>query len=231
MNLAGPDVLGSAQDEQAWIGRCLDGGLDRPRLAFVRYDRCAVIYGRSTVPAAEAIVRAGEAGCTVLQRRSGGGAVLAGPWMLGAALLVPPASPLAGLGIVDAFRGFGAAWRQALGELGAACHEPTPDEVARQNHAVSELGVDWVCFSGLSHGELVDAQGGKILGLAQWRGKWGVLLSAGLLLAPVPWHLLGWVHLGSRQWTPGHAVSDGVALEAGALGWELAQALRTSALV
>lgn len=231
MNLAEPEVLGSAQDEQAWIGRCLDAGLDRPRLAFVHYDRCAVIYGRSTVPTAEARERAHDAGCTVLQRRSGGGAVLAGPWMLGTALLVPPAAPLAGLGIVDAFRGFGAAWRQALGELGAACHEPTPDEVARQNHAVSELGVNWVCFSGLSHGELVDSQGRKVLGLAQWRGKWGVLLSAGFLLQPVPWHLLGWVHLGSRSWTPGHAVSQGIALDAGALGREFVSALRTTALV
>jgi len=230
MDLAEPPVLRSTEEEQDWIGRAIQAGLERPRLALVHYDRCAVIYGRSTVPAADVRDRAREAGCTVLQRRSGGGAVLAGPWMLGAALLVPPAAPLGRLGIAAAFRAFGGAWRHALGALGAACHEPDADRIARHNRMVAELGVNWVCFSGLSHGELVDAQDCKVLGLAQWRGNWGVLLSAGILLQPVPWQLLGRVHLGMGQWEPGHAVTAGVGLDGGALGQELLHVLRGVAI-
>ena len=221
-----PEFLVSAQAEQEWIARCLEAGLERPRLALVHYEAPAVIYGRSTVPAAPALERAREAGYSVLQRPSGGGAVLAGPWMLGAALLVPADSPLAAAGIVGAFRQFGAAWAQALESLGFACRDPGTADAALQNRLAAELGVNWVCFSGLSHGELVDAAGRKVLGLAQWRGKWGVLLSAGLLLRPVPWDLLGWVHLGSRPWNPGYPTSGGVDANADAVGRELARALR-----
>jgi lipoate-protein ligase A len=230
MNSTEPEFLASAQAEQEWIARCLEAGLERPRLALVHYERPAVIYGRSTIPAAPALERAREAGCSVLQRHSGGGAVLAGPWMLGAALLVPAASPLAAAGIVGAFRQFGAAWAQALQALGFACHEPGPAEAALQNRLAAELGVNWVCFSGLSHGELVDAAGRKVLGLAQWRGKWGVLLSAGLLLRPVPWDLLGWVHLGSRPWSPGYPTSGGIDVDPRALGTELVRALRATSV-
>lgn len=225
MNRIEPEFLVSAQAEQEWIARCLAAGLDRPRLAFVHYEGPAVIYGRSTTPAAPALERAREAGCSVLQRPSGGGAVLAGPWMLGAALLVPAASPLAAAGIVGAFRQFGAAWARALESLGFACSEAGPAEAAVQNRLAVELGVNWVCFSGLSHGELVDDGGRKVLGLAQWRGKWGVLLSAGLLLRPVPWDLLGWVHLGSASWSLGYPTSGGIDVDPGALGPELARAL------
>lgn len=230
MNSTEPEFLFSAQAEQEWIDGCLAAGLERPKLALVHYPGPAVIYGRSSVPAAPALERAREAGCSVLQRHSGGGAVLAGPWMLGAALLVPAASPLAGAGIAGAFRQFGAAWSQALESLGFACREAGPDDTALQNRQAAELGVNWVCFSGLSHGELVDAAGRKVLGLAQWRGKWGVLLSAGLLLRPVPWDLLGWVHLGSAPWGPGHPTSGGIDVDPRALGSELVRALRAASV-
>ncbi len=225
MNTIVPEMLASAQAEQEWIARCLDSALARPRLALVHYEGAAVIYGRSSVPAAPAFERARAAGCSVLQRHSGGGVVLAGPWMLGAALLVPVDAPLAGAGIVAGFRQFGAAWGQALASLGLSCREPTPDETQMQNELASRLDLKWVCFSGLSHGELVDATGRKLLGLAQWRGKWGVLLSAGLLLRPVPWDLLGWVHLGRRSWQPGYPTSGGVDADPAALGRELVHAL------
>lgn len=230
MNSTEPEFLTSAQAEQAWIARCLAAGLDRPRLALVHYESPAVIYGRSSLPQAPAVERAHEAGCTVLQRHSGGGVVLAGPWMLGAALLVPATSPLADAGIVSAFRRFGAAWARALETLGFACREPAPAEVALQNQLAAELGVKWVCFSGLSHGELVDDAGRKVLGLAQWRGKWGVLLSAGLLLRPVPWDLLGRVHLGCTPWSLGYPTSGGVDADPPAIGRELARALRTTSV-
>lgn len=230
MNSTEPEILVSAQSEQDWIARCLEAGLERPRLALVHYEAPAVIYGRSSAPAAAALDRAREAGCSVLQRHSGGGAVLAGPWMLGAALLVPAASPLGAAGIVGAFRQFGAAWAGALESLGFSCREAEAADAAQQNRLAAELGVTWVCFSGLSHGELLDDGGRKVLGLAQWRGKWGVLLSAGLLLRPVPWDLLGRVHLGATPWRPGHPTSGGIDADPRALGPALVRALRATSV-
>ncbi|MCA3239019.1 MAG: hypothetical protein ACK5RC_00360 [Curvibacter sp.] len=43
------------------------------------------------------------------------------------------------------------------------------------------------CFGNLSLWEVVDARGGKLVGLAQRRRQHGVLLVAGVLMAPPPW--------------------------------------------
>jgi hypothetical protein len=59
-------------------------------------------------------------------------------------------------------------------------------------------GMDWACFAGLSHGELIDGQGRKLLGTCQWRGRWGVVLSGGLLLGSTPWEDLEFIHYGVR---------------------------------
>lgn len=206
-------VLGSAEAEQDWIGRRITAGIDRPQIALIEYAVPSIIYGRSTIPAADALHRAQERGATVIQRRTGGGVVLAGPWMLGMALLLPPQCAFAKAAIVSAFQQFGQVWAAALAALGVRCEEATPQEMAQHNDLASRAGLKWVCFSGLSHGELTDARGCKVLGLAQSRGKWGTLLSAGLLLGPVPWELLGWVHLGAPDWALGLPSSGGVAVD------------------
>lgn len=217
-------VLGSAEAEQDWIARRIEAGIDRPQIALIEYAVPSIIYGRSKIPAAGALQRAHERGATVIQRRTGGGAVLAGPWMLGMALLLAPECALAKAGIVSGFRRFGQVWATALGALGVRCEEATPQEMARHNDLATCAGVKWVCFSGLSHGELTDAQGCKVLGLAQSRGKWGTLLSAGLLLGAVPWELLGWVHLAAPNWALGSPSSGGVAVNPLLLRRELLKA-------
>ncbi|HWI84680.1 lipoyl protein ligase domain-containing protein [Ramlibacter sp.] len=221
-------MLGSAEAEQEWIAQRIAAGIGRPELAWIEYAAPAIIYGRSTRPAADAVQRARDRGATVVQRRSGGGAVLAGPWMVGAALLLPPQSAVGQAGIVGAFRRFGQAWAGALGALGVPCQEATPEAMARHKDLAARAGITWVCFSGLSHGELTDAAGCKLLGLAQSRGKWGTLLSAGLLLGPVPWELLGWAHLGTPDWALGAPSSSGAAVSPPALRRELLQALGSS---
>ncbi len=218
-------VLGSAQAEQDWIAQRIQLGIARPQLAFVDYAQAAVIYGRSTVPSPEAIARAREKSAAVVQRRTGGGAVLAGPWMLGAALLLPPGSAFGRGGIVTAFREFGAVWRAVLQGMGVACEAATPQQMEQHNELAAQAGVKWVCFSGLSHGELVDAQGSKLVGLAQARGKWGTLLSAGVLLQPVPWALLGWVHLAQPDWRYALPSTRGAPVSPRALRAGLGQAL------
>jgi lipoate-protein ligase A len=69
-------------------------------------------------------------------------------------------------------------------------------QIASHNAAARQADLEWVCFAGLSHGELIDAHGGKLLGLAQSRGRWGALISVGLLLAQTPWETLEAIHRG-----------------------------------
>lgn len=112
-------------------------------------------------------------------RASGGGAVLTGPWLLRAAVLLPTSHALASRGPAAAARWFGDVhlrWLQAQGEGGAALH--TGATVAH-----------WACFAGRGPGEVVIGQR-KIVGIAQaWRRR-AILLSSGTLLSPPPWPLL-----------------------------------------
>lgn len=118
--------------------------------------------------------------------------------MLGVDLLLPAAHPMSRAGHVAAFRRLGDRWRQALAKSGFLAGIADATSIAAHNAAAREAGLDWACFAGLSHGELLDAQGRKLLGLAQRRGRWGILLSSGLLLAQTPWEILEFVRHGQR---------------------------------
>ena len=115
-----------------------------------------------------------------LRRRSGGGgAVLTGPWLLRAAVRLPPGHVLASQGPVAAARWFGQEhkqWLQAQGITDTSlCEGPTVGH--------------WACFAGRGPGE-VSVGDRKMVGIAQtWRQR-GILLAAGTLVATPPWHLL-----------------------------------------
>lgn len=112
-------------------------------------------------------------------RASGGGAVLSGPWLLRATVVLPRSHPLVQDGIVAAARWLGALhcqWLQAQGVEGAAVYDGASVE-------------HWACHAGRSAGEVL-VGGRKIVGVAQaWR-RASVTLSAGTLVAPAPWTLL-----------------------------------------
>lgn len=115
----------------------------------------------------------------IRQRSSGGGAVLSGPWLLRAAVRLPPAHVLARHGPVAAARWFGQVhqqWLQAQGVTDTRlCDGPT---VAH-----------WACFAGRGPGEVMVGDR-KMVGIAQtWRQR-AILLTAGTLVATPPWHLL-----------------------------------------
>lgn len=188
--------LACAHAEQAWIAEQLTTGLSVPQLALVEYFRPALIYGRRGGDEDAARRRAGELDYDLLRRRSGGGAVLAGPWLLGVNLLLPAAHGLAQLSPVESFRWFGRCWQQVLREQGRASQLADATSIATHNATAQAAALDWICFAGLGHGELLDMQGRKLLGLAQYRSRLGVLLSAGLLIAPTPWEDLEWIHTG-----------------------------------
>lgn len=190
--------LHSGQAEQQWIDQRLATGLSAPAVAVIDYRQPCLIYGRRGGNHEAARARAASLNYVVTQRRSGGGAVLAGPWMLGLNLLLAAEHPRAALSHVQAFSWFGRCWQQALADLGTTTRLATPDKFQQHQCLVQQHALDWVCFAGISHGELLDDAGRKVLGLAQYRGRWGTLLSAGLLTATTPWEQLEFIHLGLR---------------------------------
>jgi len=190
--------LRSARAEQAWLDERIAEGIPHPQAAIIQYRTPAVIFRRRSTDEAAERTRAARVGCDLLQRGSGGGMVLAGPWMLGVDLLLPAAHPISRAGHVAAFRWLGDRWRNALGRLGFPASVADAASIAAHDAAARAAGLDWVCFAGLSHGELLDAQRRKLLGLAQRRGRWGILLSTGLLIGETPWEILEFVRHGQR---------------------------------
>ena len=200
--------------EQQGIDALIALGLAVPALAWVDYDAPVVIYGRRGGVTAERAARAAECRCALEARRTGGGAVMAGPWILGFHLWLPREHPAARLSAVQSMVAFGARVAQVLADAGVTARMADSGDMSRVNAYVTTAGLDWNCYAGLSHGELLDRLGRKCLGLAQARTRTGVLVSAGLLTGPTPWETLDYVHLG-RATRPAPArdlVSAGVDL-------------------
>lgn len=149
-----------------------------------RYRSPAVVLGCGQRPDAGTTRRALAAGVPLYVRRTGGGAVLAGPWMLSAAVVLPPRHPLAMVASLPAsFRWFGVAHVAWLGAVGIEANAQ-PGVMAAVDESVS-----WACFATLSHWE-AHAAGRKIVGLAQTRGRHGVAFCSAALIGPPPWDML-----------------------------------------
>jgi len=111
-------------------------------------------------------------------RTSGGGAVLVGPWLLQALLVLPRPHGWLDQGPVRAARRFADVHRRWLAAMG----------IDTETYGGPVLD-HWACFAGRSPGELL-VQGRKITGIAQtWRRR-RVLLWSGTLLGAVPWDVL-----------------------------------------
>jgi lipoate-protein ligase A len=174
-------VEGTAAEEQAWIEAAIGGEVALPAARVWRYRRPAVVLGRSQRPDAAMAERARRAGVDLVERPTGGGAVLAGPWLLGATVAVAAGDARVTPSIPASYGWIAAAHARWLGAAGV------PAEVTRAIVDPGELR--WACYAGLGHGELVLA-GRKIVGLAQARRRAAVAFVAGTLLAPPPWEIL-----------------------------------------
>ena len=130
-----------------------------------------------------------EGRAELVTRESGGGAVLAGPWLLGVSVALPHGHRWLGEGLLQSYRHLGQLHAEALADLGLAAQSVPPSTVAEANDRLGRTA-DWACFGSLSPWELVDAQGRKLVGLAQRRRQSGVLLVAGTLIATPDWRLL-----------------------------------------
>lgn len=146
----------------------------QPALIHVRPGRVAIVV----LGSAQRELRT-HSTLPVRVRSSGGGAVLSGPWLLRAAVVLPRSHALVHHGPAATARWYGAIhcrWLHAQGIGAAALYQG-----ATIDH--------WACFAGRAAGEVVVGDR-KIVGIAQaWRGQ-TILLSAGTLIAPAPWALL-----------------------------------------
>jgi lipoate-protein ligase A len=153
-------------------------------VAVCRVSGPAVVLGSTQSPAVVDGARAEARGIEVVRRRSGGGAVLVVPddpvWM---DIWVPRGDRLWNDDVGRAFDWFGDAWTTALASLGA------PGVSAhRDGFAACTRWSSLVCFGGVGTGEVVAADGRKVVGISQRRNRDGAWFhSAGVL----------------RRWDPG----------------------------
>lgn len=177
--------IGNAATEQQRLHALLAGAVTEPRLLAWRYDAPAIVLGRSQRAAPDVLERAHDAGIAIVGRASGGGAVLAGPWMASITLVLPVTHPWARASLPAGYREAGQACHRALAERSIITSLADCRRVLAPGE---DLG--WACFAEASHGELLANGMRKIVGLCQLRRREFVALCIGVLLARPDWALL-----------------------------------------
>jgi lipoate-protein ligase A len=122
-------------------------------------------------------------GLALVRRGTGGGAVLCDESYLMLDIALPPGDPRVLDDVTESYRWLAEQLVSTLGELGfrdLALVQPTA--LRRLDEAAREAGRR-ACFAGLGPYELLDADGRKLVGLAQRRRRGGMLLQAAAYLA------------------------------------------------
>lgn len=177
----------SAEAEQAWNERVLSSAVRAPQLAIWAYREPAVVLGASQARVYASVVR--DARLPIVQRRSGGGAVLVGPGFLGVSVALPLDHPLVRGGPVSSYEWFGEAHAAALNRFGVDCEALHP-KVAKCS-LLEPNPAEWACYGALGPWEVVSRRNRrKIVGLAQRRAQMGVLLASGVLMEDPNWDAL-----------------------------------------
>lgn len=161
-----------------------------PRWRVWTYASPAIVLGcsqRALRPAVQARLQ-GRLG--VVAREAGGGAVLTGPWLLGLSVALPIGHAWLAGGLLPSYQRLGELHVAVLQTLGISARAVPPQELRAGPAPRAPDPLAWACFGGLSPWEVVDAQGRKLVGLAQRRRQTGVLLVAGTLLSIPDWPLL-----------------------------------------
>jgi lipoate-protein ligase A len=162
----------------------------RPEVASIGLcvvDAPAVVLGSTQSEAVVDASRAARAGIAVTRRRSGGGAVLVTPddpaWI---DVWIPAGHPLWRPDVSRSFDWLGDVWVEALSHLGLVgltAH--------RQGPLPSTRWSALVCFGGIATGEVLTADGRKVVGLAQRRNRLGSWFHGAAVLHWDPSPLVG----------------------------------------
>lgn len=177
-------------DEHAWSAGVLEAAVTRPQWRVWRYRAPEIVLGCSQRALRDEVARRAPPSLPVSVRASGGGAVLAGPWMVGVTVVLPAGHPLLGDGLVASYRWFGELHERLLREAGVDARALDPRRAAGSPAAPTPAPLKWACFGSLSAWEVVDERGRKLTGLAQQRRRTGVAYSAGTLVSRPDWRLL-----------------------------------------
>ncbi len=182
----------SAQAEIHWLAANTRARDPNPRVLICHYRDPAVIFGLSQPPDTALQLRLEKADVSWIRRRSGGGIVYAGPWMLGVSLILPANHPLGVMEPIAAYGWFGGLWQEMLAQLGVDSSLPDRETIRTSRQAAESQGIDWACYAAMGHGELGSKERAmrKLLGIAQIRTRAASTLVAGLHLARVDWQAL-----------------------------------------
>lgn len=115
---------------------------------------------------------------------------MTGPWLVSASVVLPHGHPWVSDGPIDSYRRLGQLHVAALREFGVPARALPPQALPRTDDSSGAGTVKWACFGRLSPWELVNAEGRKLVGLAQRKRQTGVLLVAGTLIGAADWSLL-----------------------------------------
>lgn len=185
-------ITSAAAQEQAWNRQQLEQPVVAPQWRVWTYEQPALVLGCSQRALYERVSSSGSS-VEVLQRESGGGAVLTGPWLVSMSVVLPPGHAWLRGGLLESYRHLGQLHADALAELGMVAQAVPPSQILGTQAALATRGLsalDWACFGSLAPWEVVDNGGRKLVGLAQRRRASGVLLVAGTLVAEPDWGLL-----------------------------------------
>ena len=181
--------ISTIAQEQAWNRQQMLEPVAQPRFRVWTYDAPAIVLGCSQRRLEEGARARLAPQVELLLRPSGGGAVLAGPWMVSCSVVLPLAHPWVQGRLPDSYQGLGQLHVEVLAALGVPSTALPPAEVDAANARTGPI-VPWACYGSLAPWEVVDAAGRKLVGLAQRRQRTGVLLVAGTLVTPPDWALL-----------------------------------------
>lgn len=182
-------AIDTVAQEQDWNRRQMAEPVTEPRFRVWTYAAPAIVLGCSQRALREDVAQRLPPGLDLQVRPSGGGAVLTGPWMVSASVVLPLGHPWVQGRLSGSYRGLGQLHVEVLAQWGVAASAVPEPEVALANERLGPV-VDWACYGSLAPWEVVDAQGRKLVGLAQRRQRTGVLLVAGTLACRPDWALL-----------------------------------------
>jgi len=167
----------------------------QPAVAVCRVTERAIVLGSTQSEAVVDAERAARAGISLVRRRSGGGAVLVAPgeplWL---DVWLPSSHPQWDPDVARSFVWLGHAWVGALAQVGIGglrVHDGTYLARTRWSRLV--------CFGGVGSGEVLTADGRKVVGLAQRRNRDGAWFHGACILRWDPSLLLDVVSLPAAE--------------------------------